>query len=172
MNKSNKNITFKGNQLTILGNEIKEGQSAPDFRLVGKDMADVTLDNFKGKVLILSVVPSLDTPTCSIQTKRFDQEATSLSKDTVILTVSMDLPFAQARWCGAQEVENVVTASDYKYRSFGETYGTLIKEMGLLTRAVFVVGKDGKIKHVDYVPSISDEPDYTAALQKAKEATS
>ncbi len=172
MNKSNKNINFKGKPLTILGNEVKEGQTAPAFTLVGKDMGDLTLDNFKGKVVVLSVVPSLDTPTCSIQTKRFNKESANLSKDAVILTVSMDLPFAQSRWCGAEEVENVVTASDYKYRTFGEAYGTYIKEMGLLTRSVFVVGKDSKIKHVEYVTSISDEPDYAAVLQKVKEISS
>lgn len=170
MNKSNKNVTFKEKPLTVLGNEIKEGQIAPNFKLVGKDMGDVSLDNFKGKVLVLSVVPSLDTPTCAIQTKRFNKEAANLSKDTVILTVSMDLPFAQSRWCGAEEVENIVTASDYKYRSFGEAYGALIKEMGLLTRAVFVIGKDGKVAHVEYVASISDEPDYNSALEKVKAA--
>jgi len=168
MNKSNKNVTFKGNKLTLLGNEIKEGQKAPSFTLVGNDMNDVTADTFKGKTIILSVVPSLDTPTCSIQTKRFNKEAASLSDDIVILTVSLDLPFAQKRWCGAEEVESVVTASDYKYRSFGEAYGAYIKEMGLLARAIFVVGKDGTVKHVEYVPNISDEPDYAPALAAAK----
>ena len=165
MNKSNKNVSFKDSKLTLLGTEIKEGAQAPSFTLVANDMSDLTLEQFKGKTVVLSVVPSLDTPTCALQTKRFNKEAASLSKDVVILTVSLDLPFAQKRWCGAEEVENIVTASDYKYRTFGEAYGTYIKEMGLLARAIFVVGKDGKVQHVEYTPSISDEPDYEAALK-------
>ena len=171
MNKSNKNISFKGNKLTILGTEIKEGDKAPAFTLVGTEMNDVTLDSFKGKALILSVVPSLDTPTCAIQTKRFNKEAASLSKDVAILTVSLDLPFAQKRWCGAEEVENLTTASDYKYRSFGEAYGAYIKEMGLLARAVFVIGKDSKVNYVEYVANLSDEPDYAGALKAVKQLT-
>lgn len=168
MNKSNKTVTFKGNTLTLLGTEIKEGAKAPAFTLVDTDMADLTLEKYRNKVLIIAAVPSLDTPTCQIQTKRFNQEATKLSSDIAILTVSLDLPFAQKRWCGAEGVENLTTASDYKYRTFGEAYGTYIKEMGLLARAIFVIDKTGIVKHVEYVASISDEPAYEAALDTAR----
>jgi len=170
MNKSNKNITFKGNKLTVLGREIKEGDKLPAFKLVNTDMADITNESFKGKTLIVSVVPSLDTPTCSIQTKRFNQEASKLGADIAILTVSLDLPFAQKRWCGAEGVENLTCASDYKYRTFAEAFGVYIQEMGLLARAIFVAAKDGSVKHVEYVASISDEPDYAPALAAAKSA--
>lgn len=168
MNKTNKNITFKNNKLTVLGHEIKEGEKAPYFKLTGVEMQDVTLEQFKDKVLIISVVPSLDTPTCAVQTKRFNKEAAALSDKVAILTVSMDLPFAQKRWCGLEEVENLTTASDYKGRSFGQAYGTLIEELGVLTRAVFIVDRQGTIRHVEYVASISDEPDYVAALECVK----
>lgn len=172
MNKSNKNITFKGNKLSLLGNEIREGSKAPAFTLVGTDMNDVTLDSFKNKVMIIAAVPSLDTPTCQTETKRFNQEISKLGSECAMLVVSLDLPFAQSRWCGAEGVHNLITASDYKYRNFGEAYGTYIKEMGLLTRAIFVLDRQGTVKYVEYVPSISDEPDYAAALEAAKAALS
>ena len=167
MNKTNQNITFKGNKLTIKGKEIKEGDNAPTLRLVGTDMGDVSWDKFSGKAVIVSVVPSVDTPTCSLQTKRFNQEAGKL-KEIAIVTVSMDLPFAQSRWCQANEVENLVMGSDYKYRTFGEAWGTYIEELGLLTRAIFVVGKDRKVSYIEYVASISDEPNYDAAISAVK----
>lgn len=165
INTNNQNIKFQGNPLTIIGKGLSVGQAAPAITLTGTDMKDLTWDNFAGKTVIVSVVPSLDTPTCSIQTKRFNQEAAKLGNDVVVLTISMDLPFAQKRWCGAEGVSAVVTASDYKHRSFGESFGVLIKEMGLLARAIFVVDKSRKIHHVEYVPSISDEPNYEAALK-------
>ena len=165
MNTTNKNIAFMGNPLTVEGDALKVGDRAPDFKLVGVDMKDVDWTTYANKTVIISVVPSIDTPTCQLQTKRFNQEAASLASDVVILTVSLDLPFAQKRWCGAEGVSRVVTASDYKYHNFGKAYGCLIKEMGLLARAVFVVAKDRTIRHVDYVASISDEPDYDAALK-------
>ena len=169
MTTSNKNITFKGSPLTILGNELKVGDAMPAFTLTANDMSDLKSDAFKGKVLILSVVPSLDTPVCSLQTKRFNQEVAEISKDVPVVTVSYDLPFAQKRWCGAEGVSNVVTASDYKYRSFGEAFGTLIKEWGLLCRAVFVVDKSGRIAYVEYVSEVSAEPTYEPVLKRVRE---
>lgn len=168
MNTTNKNITFKGNNLTIVGREIKVGDTLPGFKLTANDMSDLSSDTYRGKTIVLSVVPSLDTPTCAISTKRFNEEASKLGQDVAILTVSMDLPFAQKRWCGAEHVERVQTASDYKYRGFGETFGTYIKEWGLLCRAIFVADKQGKVKHVEYVADISSEPDYTATLAAVK----
>ncbi|MBX7138029.1 MAG: thiol peroxidase [Oligoflexia bacterium] len=170
MNKTNKNITFKGNKLTVTGTEIREGQKIPAFTVVGTDMSDITLERFKGKTVVISTVPSLDTPVCSVETKRFNAEAQKLSSDIAILTISLDLPFAQQRWCGAEGVENVTVASDYKYRQVGEALGVYIKEMGLLARAIFVVGKDSVVRYVEYVPAISDEPQYSAALEAAKTA--
>jgi thiol peroxidase len=160
MNTTNNNITFQGNPLTVLGDAVKVGQSAPEIHLVGNDMKDLTWESFNGKIVVVSVVPSLDTPVCSIQTKKFNTEAAKWGAHCAVLTVSLDLPFAQKRWCGAEGVSNVVTASDYKYHSFGQAWGCLIKEMGLLARAVFVVDSARKVRHVEYVPAISEEPDY------------
>lgn len=168
MNTINKNITFKGNLITVSGTELKAGDSAPSFKLTGLGLEDVTIDEYSGKILILSVVPSLDTPVCSVQTKKFNVEAGKLSEKIVILTVSMDLPFAQKRWCGLEEVENVQVASDYKYRDFGSKYGVIISELGLLTRAVFVIDQNKKVAYVEYVKEVTEEPDYSAALQAAQ----
>jgi thiol peroxidase len=162
--------TFKGSSLALLGPEIRAGDQAPEFKLVGNDLADIDSATFHGKVRVLSVAPSLDTPVCATQTRRFNQEAVNVSEDVVILSVSLDLPFALARFCGAEGIERVVTASDYKYRSFGEAYGVYIRELGLLTRAVFVVGRDDKVVHAQYVPEVTNEPDYAAALAAVKEA--
>jgi thioredoxin-dependent peroxiredoxin len=164
-------VTFKGQPMTLTGNEIKTGGEARPFTLTANDMSDLTYKTYHGKVLVISVVPSLDTPVCAIQTRTFNQRATGLSKDVVILTVSMDLPFAQKRFCGAEGIERVVTASDYKHRSFGETYGVLIKELGLLTRAVFVIDRKGKVVHAEYVPEVTSEPNYDAALKAVNTAT-
>ncbi len=168
MNKSNANLTFKGNPLAVAGAPLSEGMPLPGFRLTGTDLGDITNERFRGKVLILSVVPSLDTPVCALQTKRFNQEVERF-KDAAVLTVSMDLPFAQKRWCGAENASHVVTASDYKYRNFGESFGILLKDLGLLGRAVFVADKQGKIAYVEYVQELSTEPDYTTILAKVKE---
>ncbi|MDC0336197.1 thiol peroxidase [Pseudodesulfovibrio sp.] len=168
MSERNGAATFQGNPLTLVGPEIKVGESAPNCELVTNDLSNATLDDFGGKVLIIASVPSLDTPVCDMETRRFNTEAAALGDDVKILTVSMDLPFAQARWCGAAGVEAVQTLSDHKDASFGEGWGTLIKELRLLTRAVFVVGKDGKVAYVQYVGEITEEPDYAAALEAAK----
>ena len=162
-------VTFKGSPLTVLGTPLKVGDKAPGFTLTATDMSDISSTSFAGKVLILSVVPSVDTPTCSLQTKRFNKEASELGKDVSILTVSMDLPFAQKRWCGAEGVTNITLGSDFKYRKFGEAYGAFLKEWGLLARALFVVDKGGKIAYVQYVPEVSSEPEYEGALKKVRE---
>lgn len=167
--KTNANITFQGNKLPILGAPIKEGDHVPNVKLTGNDMGDVELSSFRGKVMILAAVPSLDTPVCSTETKRLNTEVAKLGDKAVAVTVSMDLPFAQKRWCGAEGAKNVVTLSDYKYRAFGEAFGCHIQTWGLLARALFVIDQNGKVCHVEYVPEIPLEPDYDAALTKVRE---
>lgn len=161
-------VTMKGNPLTLVGNEIKVGEKAPDFEVIGNDLSSVSLSSFQGKTCIISSVPSLDTPVCEIETMRFNNEAGSLSDDIVILTISMDLPFAQTRWCGAKGVDKVVTLSDHRDAAFGSAYGVLIKELRLLARAVFVVDKEGVVRYVELVKEIADEPNYGAVLEAAK----
>lgn len=161
--------TFKGNPLTLIGPEIKVGDKAPEFSALANDLSPASLADYAGKVLIVAAVPSLDTPVCDIETRRFNTEAAALGDDIKILTLSMDLPFAQARWCGSAGVEAVQTLSDHKDASFAEGYGVLIKELRLLSRAVFVIGRDGVVAYVQYVPEVTDEPDYAAALAAAKE---
>jgi thiol peroxidase len=161
-------VTIHGNPLTLLGPELKPGDTAPDFTLADNDLKPKTLADFAGKTLIISAVPSLDTPTCDMETRRFNKEAASLGADIKILTVSMDLPFAQKRWCGAAGVDAVVTLSDYMTAGFGEAYGVLIKELHLLARAVFVVDKTGTIKYLEIVKEVATEPHYDAALSAAR----
>ena len=158
-------ITFKGNPFTLLGPEVKVGEKAPDFALVDNSLQPISLATYAGKVKIISAVPSLDTPVCDTETRRFNQEAAGLSGDVVVLTVSLDLPFAQKRWCGAAGIDRVVTLSDYQERSFADAYGVLIKELQLLSRAVFVIGPDDKVLYVEYVKEITQHPDYDKALQ-------
>ena len=165
--------TLRGNPLTLAGPEIKPGQPAPDFAAVGTDLKEVTLAGARGKVVVLSSVPSLDTPVCDTETRRFNQEAAGLGDGVEVWTISMDLPFAQKRWCGAAGVERVRTLSDFRHRTFGEAYGVRIVDgpiAGVNARAVFVVGKDGKVKHAEYVKEITTEPNYDAALSAAKQA--
>ncbi len=161
-------ITMKGNPLTLVGKALKVGDRAPDFGVLDNNLSPVNLGAYKGKVCIISAVPSLDTPVCDLETRRFNQEAAHLSPDIVILTVSMDLPFAQKRWCGAAGVDKVITLSDYKDASFGAAYGVLIKELRLLARAVFVVDRKGLIQYIEVVKELTQEPNYEAALQAAK----
>lgn len=163
-------VTFKGSPMTLIGKKLNEGDKAPSFVSVGKDLADLRLDQYKGKVVILSLVPSVDTSVCATETRRFNVEAAKLSKDIAILTISMDLPFAQSRFCAAEGIDQVVLASDYKYRDVGEKYGVLIKELGLLARAVFVIDRAGTLVHAQYVPEIASEPDYEAVIQDASKA--
>ena len=159
-------ITMKGNPLTLIGKEIKAGSQAPEAVLVANDLSEVKLSSFKGKKVILSVVPSLDTPVCDLQTKRFNKEASSLS-NVVILTVSKDLPFAQKRWCGAAGASGVVTLSDYR-GNFGKTYGVLIKGLSLLARCIFVIDEKGKVTYVQLVKEVATEPNYEEVLKAVK----
>ena len=151
----------------LVGPEIKVGHKAPDFTVTGVDMKPVTLKDTSGKVRIFSALPSLDTPVCDTETRRFNTEAASIP-GVEIWTVSMDLPFAQKRWCGAAGIDKVKTVSDYKKASFGEAWGVLEPGRHLLARAVFVVDKDDVVRHVEYVSSVGNEPDYAAAIEVAK----
>ena len=160
-------ITLKGNPMTLLGNEVKVGDAAPDATVVANDLSEVKISSYKGKKLIISAVPSLDTPICDLETKRFNSEAANL-KDTVILTVSADLPFAQKRWCGAAGATNVVTLSDYRYGSFGENYGVMIKGIKILARCIFVIDAAGKVCYIQLVQEVAQEPDYAAVLNVVK----
>ncbi len=162
-------ITLNGNKFSLSGAELNAGLKAPDFTLAANDLSDVSLKDFKGRVVVLSMVPSLDTPTCSIETARFNKEAGKLGDKVKILTVSKDLPFAQARWCAAQGVKNLQTLSDYKNTSFSQDYGLLIKGLYLLTRAVFVIDGEGVIRYVQFVKEVSNEPDYKAVLDAVNE---
>ena len=161
-------ITFKGKPMTLLGPDVNVGDRAPDFRAVDNGLAPVTLADFKGKVKIISAVPSLDTPVCDMETRRFNQEAAKLPVDVVVLTVSLDLPFAQKRWCAAAGIDKVKTLSDYQDRSFAAAYGVLIKELKLLSRSIFVVDKGDKVRYVQHVKEVAQEPDYAAVLAAAK----
>lgn len=163
------NITFKGNQVTLLGEEVKVGETAPNFKVLGNDMKEVSLEDLKGQVKLISVVPSIDTGVCDAQTRRFNEEASNLG-DIQVLTVSMDLPFAQKRWCGANGIENVVTLSDHREGSFGKAFGVLIQELRLLARAVFVLDSNDQVTYAEYVSEATDHPNYDAALDAAKEA--
>jgi thiol peroxidase len=160
--------TFKGGPLDLVGPELKVGDKAPDFEGVGKGMAAITLEGTKGKVRIFSVVPSLDTPVCDMQTKKFNEEAMKMPA-VDFYTVSMDLPFAQNRWCNSFGVDKVQMISDHKFASFGENYGTLIKDWRIESRAIFVVDADNTIRYVEYVPEVADHPNYDAALAVARE---
>lgn len=163
--------TLKGNPLTLVGPELKAGDAAPDFALVDNGLKPVTLKDTGTQVRIISVVPSLDTPVCDAQTKRFNEEAAKLP-DLSIITVSMDLPFAQKRWCNDFQVDNVKMLSDHKDGSFGANYGTLIKELRIESRAIFVLDHDNKVVHAEYVKEVADHPNYEAALAAAKGAAS
>ena len=159
-------VTFQGNPLTLEGTQVKVGDNAPNFTVVNNDLNEVSLNDTKGKRIFLTV-PSLDTPVCDTEVRRFNEEASKLDNVTVY-TVSMDLPFAQARWCGAAGVNNVVTVSDYKDKVFSKNYGAYINELGLLTRAVFVVDENNKVTYVEYLNEITEEPNYAKALEALK----
>lgn len=162
-------IMMKSAPLTLVGNEVGVGEPAPDFEVLDNDLSPVKLSAFRGKVCIISSVPSLDTPVCDTQTRRFNEEAGHLGDDVVVLTISMDLPFAQKRWCGAAGVKNVQTLSDHRAASFATAFGVLIRELRLLARAVFIVDKDGIVRYIQIVNELTDEPDYESALKAVKE---
>ena len=162
-------ITLHGNPLTLEGNPVSMGNPAPEVTLLDNDLKPVKLSDFRGKVIIIAAVPSLDTPVCDMETRRFNTEAAGLGKDVAILTVSMDLPFAQKRWCGAAGVDQVKTLSDHKEAAFGQAFGLLIKELRLLGRAVLVLDREGVVRYYQLVKEVSEEPDYEAALGAVKE---
>ena len=169
MSKERQNaVTLKGNPLTLVGPELKAGDKAPDFAVVDTGLKPVSLSDTSGTVRVFSVVPSLDTPICDTQTRRFNEEAAKL-EGSKIYTISMDLPFAQNRWCTTAGVSKLVMLSDYQEGSFGENYGTLIKELRLNARAIFVIDSDDVIRYVEYVGEVGDHPDYESALNAAKE---
>lgn len=168
MNKRAGAVTFAGNPMTVVGDQVQVGAQAPDFALLANDLSVKTLADFEGKVKVISVVPSLDTGVCDAQTRWFNQNATNLSNDVVVLTVSVDLPFAQKRWCGAAGVENVVTLSDHRDVNFGTAYGFLIEELRLLARGVVVIGKDNKVAYTEYVPEVTQAVNFDAAVEAVK----
>ena len=161
-------VTMKGNALPLEGTAIAVGQKAPDFTLLANDLSPRSLKEYAGKVLVLVAVPSLDTGVCDMEVRRFNTEAAALGDKVQILAISCDLPFAQARWCGAAGVTAVETLSDYRTASFAKTYGILIKELDLLARSVFVVAPDGTLAYSQLVGEVAHEPDYAAALEAVK----
>lgn len=163
-------VTMKGKPVTLVGAPVREGEEAPDFRVVDAAFHPVKLSDFKGRVVLISAVPSLDTGVCSIQTKRFNEEAANLPTNVVVLTISEDLPFAQRRFCEAERVSRISTFSDSVWREFGSKYGILIADMGLLARSVWVIKPSGQVGYRQIVSEISTEPNYAVALQAAREA--
>ncbi|TXK86043.1 thiol peroxidase [Paenibacillus sp. N3.4] len=161
--------TFKSNPITLVGPEVKVGDKAPDFT-INKDLLNqVSLADYAGKVKLISVVPSLDTGVCDAQTRRFNEEAAGLGDNVAVLTISVDLPFAQSRWCGAAGIDKVVTLSDYKTKSFGEAYGVLIKELQLDMRSIFVIDANDTVQYVEYLGEMTEHPNYEAAVAAVKQ---
>jgi len=165
-----KTVTMKGKPFTLAGKQVKVGDSALDFEVLANDLSPVRLSAFRGKVVVISSVPSLDTSVCDLQTRKFNEQAAALGDGVAVLTISMDLPFAQKRWCGAAGIENLQTLSDYRNAEFGRAFGLLIEELRLLARAVFVVDADGIIRYKQIVSELTNEPDYDSAVKAAKEA--
>lgn len=161
-------VTIKGNPLTLIGPELKPGKKAPKFTAVDKELKEVSLKDLKGKIKLISVTPSLDTPVCDMQLRRFNQEASTLPPDVAVLNVSMDLPFAISRFCTTAGIEKVDALSDHRDASFGNAYGVLVKELRLLARSIFVIDRDDVIRYVEIVPEISSHPDYDRALDEVK----
>ncbi|WP_455920349.1 thiol peroxidase [Priestia megaterium] len=162
-------VTFAGNPVTLLGNQLQVGENAPNFTVLSNVLSEVTLNDSKGYVRLISVVPSIDTGVCDAQTRRFNEEAAKLD-NVKVLTVSVDLPFAQSRWCGSNGIENVQTLSDHRDLSFGEAFGVAIKELRLLARSVFVVDSNGLVTYAEYVDEVTEHPNYEAAIEAAKAA--
>jgi thiol peroxidase len=170
MTETKNTIKFKGNPLKLAGSQPSIGEKAPDFEVLTNDLSPFKLSEHQGKAYVICSVPSLDTSVCDTEVRKFNEQAASLGEDVAVLVISMDLPFAQKRWCGAAGVKNVQTLSDHNQANFGNTYGVLIKELRLLARAVFVVDKKGVIRYIEVVDELSNEPDYQAALKAVKEA--
>jgi thiol peroxidase len=168
MNKNSKKVTFAGNPMTLLGTEIKVGDTASNFTALNQGLEPIQLSNFDGKVKILSIFPSIDTSVCSAQTHRFNKEAASLDAKIQIITLSNDLPFALGRFCGAEGITNLITLSDHKELDFGLKYGFVVEELRLLARGIVVIDKENKVQYVEYVAEMTEEPDYEAALKVAK----
>ncbi len=161
-------VTVKGNPLTLVGSEIKAGDKAPDFIVLDGDLKEVRLKDFSGKIKIISITPSLDTPVCDIQARRFNQEAAGLPDDIAVLNISMDLPFAVSRFCTNAGIERVKAFSDHRDASFGTAYGVLVKELRLLARSIFVINKDDFVEYAEIVPELTDQPDYGKVLEAVK----
>lgn len=168
MNERKNVVTFASNPVTLIGDETKVGEKAPEFTLVKQDLSEFKLSEASGKIRLISIVPSLDTSVCSLQTRKFNEDASKI-KDVQIITISMDLPFAQGRFCGANGIENILVASDYKDRAFGEKYGFIMKENMLLARGIVIIDKNDKIRYVEYVPEVTNEVNFEKALEVAKE---
>ena len=164
-------ITFKQNPVTLPGREVKVGDQAPGFTVLANDLSPVTLQDSSGKIRLISVVPSLDTGVCTLQTKRFEKEAALFGENVEVLTISADLPFAQKRWTEINKVDAITTLSDHRDLSFGEAYGVTMQELRLLARSIFVLDENDKIAYVEYVPEGTDHPDYAKALDAVKELT-
>ena len=166
---SERTVTMHGNELVLIGNEVQIGEAVADVELAANDLSAVKLSDFRGKVCVITTVPSLDTPVCDIMTRRFNKEAVSFGDDVSVLAVSMDLPFAQARWCGDAAADNIQSLSDHKEAAFGEAFGVLLRDLRLLGRAVFVLDRDGILRYVQIVGELTEEPDYGAALKAVAE---
>ncbi len=161
-------VKMKGNPLVLSGNEVKTGQSAPDFEVLDNGLSPVKFSSFRGKICLVSSVPSLDTSVCDIQTRKFNEKVATLDSNVVVLTISMDLPFAQKRWCGASGLKNVLTFSDHRKAEFGKAFGVLIEQLRLLARAVFIVDAAGVIRYIQIVKELTNEPDYNEAIEALK----
>jgi thioredoxin-dependent peroxiredoxin len=161
-------VTMKGNPLTLLGNKLKIGDKVPDCELIDKDLSPINLSSFAGKILVIASVPSLDTSVCDMETRKFNEEIAQFKDNAAVVTVSMDLPFAQKRWCGSVGLDNAITLSDHRLAAFGTAFGVLIKEVRLLARAVFIVDKQGIIRYIELVGELTNHPDYNAALNAVK----
>lgn len=165
-------ITMKGSPLTLMGETLNLGEKAPAFKVLNNNLEEVSLDKFKNKVKLIATVPSLDTPICDLEIKRFNDEATELSKDLVIIFISMDLPFAQKRFCQDNNINGVKTFSDHRDADFGIKYGVLIKELRLLSRVIFIIDKEDTLRYVQYVQELSSHPDYGQVLEELKKVGS
>lgn len=161
-------ITFGGDKVTLEGKEIKVGDIAPSFKAVNKDLSDFNSDDLKGKIVVYSVAPSIDTPVCALQATTFNEEATKLSDDVKIVTVTVDLPFAQERFCSVKGIDNADIVSDYRYKEFGQKFGFMMEELQLLARGVVIVDRDGKVAYVEYVPEVTNDVNFDKALEEVK----